>query len=361
MSGTSMDGIDAALIDFSQPQPHLLHHHSHPIPPDLRKKLLQLALNAAGINLDTLGEADTELGNLFADAALTLIKQSGLPATNIRAIGSHGQTIRHQPSGPQAFTLQIGDPNRIAYKTGITTVADFRRKDMAAGGQGAPLVPAFHNTVFRQDGEHRVILNIGGIANITVLPGDARPCFGFDTGPGNMLMDAWIQRHQQQNLDRNGDWAASSSADPQLVKQLLSDSFIHQRPPKSTGREHYHLDWLDAQLAQLPHIPAASVQASLCQFTARSIHSAIMKFAPETQRVIVCGGGVHNLHLMQHLSTLLHPVSVESSDFFGLQPDWVEATAFAWLAKQTLEHKPGNLPAVTGANREVLLGGIYLP
>lgn len=361
MSGTSMDGIDAALIDFSQTPPQLLHHHSHSIRPGLRAQLLQLAHNAAGINLDQLGAADAELGHLFAEAALTLIRQSGRQAASIRAIGSHGQTIRHQPAGPHSFTLQIGDPNRIAYLTGITTVADFRRKDMAAGGQGAPLVPAFHNTIFRVAGEHRVILNIGGIANITVLPGDAGPCSGFDTGPGNLLMDAWIQRHQQLTLDRDGAWAASANPEPKLVQQLLNDHFIHQSPPKSTGREHYHLEWLDTQLAQLPPIAPASVQASLCQFTARSIQSAIMKFAPATRRVLVCGGGVHNLHLMQQLTSLLNPVSVESSEHYGLHPDWVEATAFAWLAKQTLENKPGNLPAVTGAERPVILGAIYPP
>lgn len=361
MSGTSMDGIDAALVDFSQKQPQLLHFHSHHIPPDLRNKLMQLALNAPGINLDMLGEADAELGDLFAEAAISLITQNGLNTSDILAIGSHGQTIRHKPDGPHAFTMQIGDAHRIAYKTGITTVADFRRKDVAAGGQGAPLVPAFHNTVFRKTGEHRVILNIGGIANITVLPGDSGPCFGFDTGPGNMLMDAWIHRHQQQNFDRNGAWAASANANHQLVEQLLNDTFISLPPPKSTGREHYHLDWLDAQLAHWPRITPADVQASLCQFTARSIQFAIKKYAPESQRVIVCGGGVHNLQLMKQLEERLNPAIVESSEHYGLHPDWVEATAFAWLAKQTMENEPGNLPAVTGAAREVVLGCIYPP
>lgn len=359
MSGTSLDGIDAALIDFSQQQIKLLHHHSHRIPPELRKKLLQLALNEPGISLDLLGETDTELGDLFADAANTLLTQSGHTARDIRAIGSHGQTIRHQPAGKHPFTLQIGDPNRIAYKTGITTVADFRRKDMAAGGQGAPLVPAFHNTLFRKKNEHRVILNIGGIANITVLPGDGGSCSGFDTGPGNMLMDAWIQHHRQKSFDLNGEWAASADADPRLTEELMNDAFIHQSPPKSTGREHYHLNWLEQQLKKLPPINAASVQASLCLFTAQSIQHAIRKFVPETQRVMVCGGGVHNRQLMHHLNTLLKPAIVETTDQYGLHPDWVEATAFAWLAKQTLENKPGNLTAVTGAAREVILGGIY--
>lgn len=359
MSGTSLDGIDAALIDFSQKPIRLLHHHSHNIPPGLRNKLLQLALNESGISLDLLGTTDVELGELFADAVNTLLTQSGHTAKDIHAIGSHGQTIRHQPIGPHPFTLQIGDPSRIAYKTGITTVADFRRKDMAAGGQGAPLVPAFHNTLFRKVGEHRVILNIGGIANITALPGDAHPCFGFDTGPGNILMDAWIHLHQQKNFDRDGEWAASADVDPHLVKQLMHDAFIHQPPPKSTGREHYHLTWLNEQLTQLPPINAASVQASLCLFTAQSIQHAIKRFVPETQRVIVCGGGVHNRQLMRHLNELLQPVIVETTDQYGLHPDWVEAAAFAWLAKQTLENKPGNLTAVTGAAREVILGGIY--
>jgi anhydro-N-acetylmuramic acid kinase len=359
MSGTSMDGIDAALLDFSQNPIQLLQHHSHPIPPGLRSKILQLALNTPSINLDMLGETDAELGGLFADAANAVLAKSGYSARHICAIGSHGQTIRHQPGGQHPFTLQIGDPNHIAYKTGITTVADFRRKDMAAGGQGAPLVPAFHNTLFRKKGEHRIILNIGGIANITVLPGDAQPCSGFDTGPGNMLMDAWIQLHQQKHFDKNGNWAASSKASQHLVDQLMNDEYIHQLPPKSTGREHYHLDWLNEQLSQISSINAACVQASLCEFTARSIESAIKKFVPDTQRIIVCGGGIHNLQLMKNLNDLLQPVIIESSELHGLHPDWVEATAFAWLAKQTMENKPGNLTAVTGATREVVLGGIY--
>ena len=358
MSGTSMDGIDAALIDFDQNPIRVLAHHQHSIPDKLRKQLLQLALNNAP-DLDLLGAADAELGDLFATATNTLLQQHNFSARQIRAIGSHGQTIRHQPNGAHRFSMQIGDPNRIAYKTGITTVADFRRKDMAAGGQGAPLVPAFHNTLFRKAGEHRIILNIGGIANVTVLPSDNQPCFGFDTGPGNILMDAWIQQHLQQPYDKNGDWAASATANDALLQQLLSDDYLKRPHPKSTGREHYHLDWLQQQLKSFLNITAACVQASLCLFTAQSIHHAIKAAAPATNRIIVCGGGVHNHHLMQHLAALSQPVIVESSAEYGLHPDWVEATAFAWLAKQTLENLPGNLVAVTGAREPVILGGIY--
>lgn len=360
MSGTSMDGIDVALIDFGQNPIKVLAQHHHPIPAKLRESLLQLALNTAP-NLDMLGATDAELGDLFAEAANSLLQHNNYSAKQIRAIGSHGQTIRHQPGGAHPFTLQIADPNRIAYKTGITTVADFRRKDMAAGGQGAPLVPAFHNTLFRKAGEHRVVVNIGGIANITVLPGDDQPCFGFDTGPGNILMDAWIQQHLKQPYDQNGDWAASAAADDNFVTQLLTDDFLQLPPPKSTGREHYHLAWLHQQLKHLPTIAADRVQASLCQFTAQSIHLAITKAAPETKHLIVCGGGVHNKHLMRQLTVLFRQVTVESSAIYGLHPDWVEATAFAWLAKQTLENQPGNLTTVTGARRQVVLGGIYPP
>ena len=256
--------------------------------------------------------------------------------------------------------MQIGDANRIAFKTGITTVADFRRKDLAAGGEGAPLTPAFHKLAFSSNEEDRAVLNIGGISNITCLPSDNnQPCFGFDTGPGNMLMDSWTDKHHNQPYDKNGEWAASVAPDSGLVNLLLNDPFIQQSPPKSTGREHYNLGWLDKQLEQFPGLDAPTIQASLCAFTVQSIRLAIEKFTPGIKSLIVCGGGVHNLHLMHSLDSALPGIQVSSSEEYGLHPDWIEATAFAWLAKQTLEGRPGNLPEVTGASSPLVLGAIY--
>ena len=360
MSGTSMDGIDAALVEFNEDQFQLIEHHNHNIPAQLASTLQQLALNESSVNLDTLGEADAELGDIFSDAVNALLKKSNVEASTIKAIGSHGQTVRHCPKAKHAFSLQIGDANKIAYNTGITTVADFRRRDIAAGGEGAPLTPAFHNKIFRHANENRTVLNIGGIANVTFLAADKnKACIGFDTGPGNTLMDSWIKKHRQENFDLNGAWAASAQIDQQLVEQLMLDTFIHKAPPKSTGREHYNLRWLDEQLKTFGNIKADVVQASLCEFTAQSIRFSIEKYLPDTQTIIVCGGGAHNAHLMQRLNDLLPEIQIDTSDRHGLAADWVEAVAFAWLAKQTMEGKPGNLTDVTGADQKVILGAIY--
>lgn len=362
MSGTSMDGIDAALVEFNGKHIKLIASHSHHIPQALKEKLQILALDAPGASLDMLGEADTELGSVFADATNTLLKLANFRAEQITAIGSHGQTVRHRPDLKNSFSMQIGDANKISYLTGITTVADFRRKDMAAGGEGAPLAPRFHQQVFHSDDENRAILNIGGIANITYLPSQATSnSFGFDTGPGNTLMDAWIQKHRHKNYDNNGMWSASATADQQLVNHLMLDAFVNSKPPRSTGREHYNLNWLAQQLKNFSHLDAGQVQASLCQFTCNSIVHAIEEHLPETHSLIVCGGGVHNAHLMNQLSEKLARIRVTSSDDFGIHPDWVEAIAFAWLARQTINKKPGNLPMVTGARQETVLGAVYLP
>jgi len=362
MSGTSMDGIDAALVEFDNQHIKLISSHSHPIPKTLKTKLHQLSLDAPETSLDMLGEADAQLGLVFADAVKSLLNEANIKADKITAIGSHGQTIRHRPDLENSFSMQIGDANRISYNTGITTVTDFRRKDMAAGGEGAPLAPAFHQQVFYSENENRAILNIGGISNITFLPKDkTQRCFGFDTGPGNMLMDAWIQKHKNKSYDNNGMWAASSTPNQALVDSLMRDAFISASPPKSTGREHYHLDWLEQQLQKkYCNLDEIQVQASLCQFTSDSIIYAIEKFLPKIDTLIVCGGGVHNAHLMNHLAEKLIQTKVTSSDDYGVHPDWVEAIAFAWLAKQTIDKKPGNLPAVTGAKETTILGAIYL-
>ena len=360
MSGTSMDAIDAVLVDMVNDVPVLRHCHNVIIPSMLRSRLSAVVLGEH-TTLNQLSELDVRLGRLLADTALTLLQQSGISAKMVRAIGSHGQTIYHRPAGPFPTSMQLGDPNIIAERTGITTVADFRRRDIAAGGQGAPLVPAFHEAVFRLNDRNRVIINIGGIANITILP--ANPLLnisGFDTGPGNTLMDGWIKKHQRKNKDVCGRWAASGEVDEDLLNRLLKDPYFRKIPPKSTGREYFNLSWLDKMLKRHKHrTPAKHIQATLCELTARSISDAIHKYAPDTDEVLVCGGGVHNLALMLRLQILMGTIRVVSTEEFNTDPDYVEAIAFAWLAKQSLEHRIGNIPSVTGANHGVILGGIF--
>jgi anhydro-N-acetylmuramic acid kinase len=362
MSGTSLDAIDAVLVDLASPTPRQIAVHSHPLPSVLRTQLLTLCHGGTVDELRLTAELDVRLGRLFAEAALALLQQAATPASAVRAIGSHGQTVRHEPDGDTPFSVQIGDPNVIAQLTGITTVADFRRRDIAAGGQGAPLVPAFHAAALRSADEDRVVLNIGGMANITVLPRDPQQAVtGFDTGPGNVLMDAWAARHLGTPQDDEGHWAGSAPRQEPLLAALLSDGYFQRPPPKSTGRELFNMDWLEARLAQLDiETEPAQVQASLVALTAQSCAIAIQHYAQHTQRVLVCGGGVHNVTLMQQLTDALPGMRVASTQTLGLDPDWVEALAFAWLAKQTLEGKPGNLPSVTGAKASVVLGGIYL-
>ncbi len=359
MSGTSLDGIDAVLVDLEDRAPRLQATHQAPLPEALRGRIE--ALMGGAHTLSELGELDRILGELCADTVLRLLDRASTPAQAIQAIGSHGQTLYHQPRGTPPFTLQIGDPNVIAERTGITTVADLRRRDMAAGGEGAPLVPAFHAAALHSASEDRVILNVGGIANITVLAADpARPVTGFDTGPGNTLMDAWIRRHLNETFDRDGRWAAQGKAHAGLVRHMLNAPYFAAPPPKSTGREDFHLEWLEAQLRALDRtLSPQDIQASLLELTAQSIAQAISAQLPISPRVLVCGGGTHNRALMSRLQALLPGARVQSTAALGLDPDWVEATAFAWLAQQTLKGAPGNLPSVTGARRAVVLGGIY--
>ena len=372
MSGTSLDAIDAALVDFSNNTPTLVQALNYPLSPELRQAI-QILCTPGDNEIDQLGCVDIQLGTTLADAVQQLLKESGIGAQQICAIGSHGQTIRHRPDleKGQHFTLQIGDPNTLAELTGITTIADFRRRDMAAGGQGAPLAPAFHAAMFRSDSQTRVILNIGGMANVTLLAAqlpaqlpthsnaaEPTPVIGFDTGPGNVLMDAWIQRHQQQAYDKEGQWAASGTVNSALLETLLQDTFFPRSPPKSTGREHFNLEWLDTQLARFGQpIDPADVQATLSELTARSVRNAVAGFTPDN--LVVCGGGARNTDLMRRLRDKFSAGSVITSDELGLPAEWVEAVAFAWLARESLAHRPGNLPAVTGARRPVVLGGIY--
>lgn len=361
LSGTSVDGIDAALVRFS-PAPALVAAHSLKFPEDLRQDLLALGVPGAN-EIDRLGQADVRLGRLFAQAVNELLRQAGVAPGEIAAIGSHGQTIRHRPSLAAPFTLQIGDPNLIAADTGIPVVADFRRKDVALGGQGAPLVPAFHDAVFRQPGSDRVIVNIGGIANVTVLSGHAaRPVLGFDTGPGNTLLDGWCRRCLNEPMDRNGAFAASGRPHAGLLAALLADPYFNQAPPKSTGPEYFSAGWLQGHLAAAGNPAPADVQATLLGLTARSIADAIRQLPGlERPAVYVCGGGAHNGALMQALQADLPGSTVATTDALGLPVDWIEAMAFAWLARQRLHEKPGNSPFVTGASRPAVLGGLWLP
>ena len=356
MSGTSADGINAALVDFSEATPKLIHSHYCPFPPTIRQTIL--ALYQPGANeIKRMGELDITLGKIFANTANLLLQESNTPAKNIRAIGSHGQTVRHYPDNH--FTLQIGDPNIIAATTGITTIADFRRRDIAHGGQGAPLVPAFHHAVFGRAPKNRVIINIGGISNITLLSEDPKqPLLGFDTGPGNALLDDWIEQHRQQPYDKHGAWAAQGNSHSALLKTLLSDSFFQRPPPKSAGREYFNLAWLENYLPD--SISPVDVQATLAALTAHSIIDAIKQYFSEGE-LFVCGGGIHNLFLIDQLKNYADAslFSLHSTQELGVDPDFVEAIAFAWLAKQTLIGHTGNIPAVTGAGQPAILGGIY--
>jgi anhydro-N-acetylmuramic acid kinase len=361
MSGTSVDSIDAALVSISADgKPVLIASHAHPIPPAMRGEI-QALMRAGANEIERLGELDMALGDLFAEAANAVIQQAGLDKKNIRAIGSHGQTLRHRPRAAHPFTLQVGNPSVIAERTGITTVADFRARDIAAGGQGAPLVPAFHRQLFHSTQHNRVILNIGGIANVTYLPADAsQPVSGFDTGPGNTLLDRWMGHHNARDCDDAGQWAASGKSSKALLEQLLTDPYFAASPPKSTGREHFNLEWLDNHLKKISSVSsAADVQATLLQLTALTIAEAVRRFLPKTGEVFVCGGGAHNRELMAALARNFADIPVATTETLGLHPDWVEGVAFAWLAHQTLEGRPGNIPSVTGARREVILGGIY--
>lgn len=357
MSGTSADGIDAALVDFSEAAPKVIATHYLPYPLALREKIHGLCQPGEN-EIHRFGELDILLGKEFAQAANYLLKQQSLTPSSIKAIGSHGQTIRHYPNHPYQFTVQIGDPNTIAAETNITTVADFRRKDMALGGQGAPLVPAFHQSILATDKCHRAIVNIGGIANVTFLqPANPGHVIGFDTGPGNTLLDAWIHLHEKAAHDENGDWGASGKVDIDLLSQLLSDAYFQLAPPKSTGREYFNLKWLEKHLSK--KILTIDVQATLVELTALSIITAIKQHMPNGE-ILICGGGAHNRFLMTRINELAKPnLRVDTTQKYGIDPDWVEAVAFAWLAKQTLERQPGNLPSVTGAKQAAILGGIY--
>ncbi len=356
MSGTSLDGVDAVIVRFA-PKLDVAFSRTYALPAALVKNLLSLSQTEAQIHLDALGRLDSELGQCFASIVNQCLQDAGIGADKITAIGSHGQTLRHAPHGNHPFTMQLGDANIIAEQCGIDTVADFRRRDVAAGGQGAPLVPAFHASVFSSADEARAILNIGGIANLTLLPrtGIVR---GFDSGPGNGMMDAWCQLHRDQNYDHDGEFAASGKINEKLLQRCLDDRWFKLLPPKSTGRDQFNIDWLQSKMQGLI-VPAEDVQATLTMLTAHVIVDILLMEMPECDRVSVCGGGSHNPVLMKHLQTLLPGICVDTTANHGLNPDYVEATAFAWLAKEALAKRSGNLPAVTGAKGLRVLGVLY--
>ena len=362
MSGTSLDGVDVVLVDLSPAYPNLIHSLCLPYPAELKAELALLAQPGAN-EIERLGLAEADLAHCYANAVQLLLQQSGIDRSRIRAIGCHGQTIRHRPNARQPFSYQIGDQHRLAMLTQIPVIADFRRKDIAYGGQGAPLVPAFHQAIFASQEQGRCILNIGGIANITLLL-PHQPVQGFDTGPGNCLLDNWMELQQGKAYDANGAYAASGQLDAALLGLLLSDPYFHQTGPKSTGREYFQLNWLQQQLQQIQaatgKMPApADVQRTLSRFTAGTIALAVSRFV--VSEVYVCGGGAHNAMLLQDLAELLPQCQIKTTASLGIHPDWVEAMAFAWLAYAFEQQIPGNVPAVTGASQPLVLGVRYTP
>ena len=360
MSGTSMDGVDGVLADFSTAaRPRVLAHAFRPMPEALVRELL--SLNSPGANeLHRAALAANALVRLYAQVVHDLLESGQLSTQAITAISAHGQTVRHQPQlhDGTGYTLQLNNPALLAELTGIDVVADFRSRDVAAGGQGAPLVPAFHRGLFGRPDETVVVLNIGGISNLSVLHPDGR-VQGWDCGPGNALMDHWCLQHTGQPFDRNGAWAASGAVIPELLKSLLEENYLHQAPPKSTGRDLFNPLWLQDRLNSFGPLSAVDVQATLTTFTAQACIQDVQQHAASAKQLIVCGGGALNLHLMELLQQGLTGATVLNSEALGLPPLQVEAAAFAWLAHQYMQRETGSLPSVTGAQGARVLGALY--
>jgi len=358
MSGTSLDSIDVVIASIENNQCNIIKKHQYDFPLELIQQITKIC--TPGDNeIDQLGCLDNQLGELYADAVNETLTLASLKADQITAIGCHGQTIRHRPEKQSPFTMQIGNPNIICDRTNITTVADFRRADMAAGGQGAPLVPAFHAAMFTKSDTKRVVLNLGGIANISILANATNNgVSGFDTGPANILMNCWILENQNKTYDENGNWASSVDHDESLLRQMLSDPYFSLPAPKSTGREYFNLGWIQEHLINHPKLDPAVIQSTLCELSVTTIKDAINNSVDSIDQLITCGGGTQNKHLIARLQASID-CDVFSSAELGIDPDYIEALAFAWLAKQTLEHKPGNIPSVTGARKNKILGAIY--
>lgn len=354
MSGTSLDGVDAVLTQISENGGIRVRAHARrPFADDLRAELLALCVPGAN-EIDRAAQAGNRLAGLYAEAVRAVLDSAAVEGQAVRAIGCHGQTVRHRPE--LGYTVQIGNPALLAELTAITVVADFRSRDVAAGGEGAPLVPAFHSRVFGTREEDRVVVNLGGIANVTLLARDGS-VRGFDTGPGNCLLDLWIQRERGKRFDANGSWASGAVPDPRLLERFLDEPFFGRQPPKSTGRELFNERWLEGRL--VAGLPAQVVQATLLELTALSATRAILAHAPSATRVILCGGGARNDALRRRLAMLLAPRAVETSEAWGMSPDQVEATAFAWLASRALAAQPVEMSAITGARGARVLGAIY--
>jgi anhydro-N-acetylmuramic acid kinase len=358
MSGTSMDGIDAALLEIAPAGMRVRTAVARTWPTALQARLRRAAEAPEQIGLTEYGQLDTEVGLEFAQAAEQLLQHAAVPTAAVRAIGSHGQTLLHRPDGPSAFTLQIGDPNIIAERLGIDVVADFRRRDLAAGGEGAPLMPAFHAAAFGAVGQVRAVVNIGGIANVTLLSADGG-VIGFDTGPGNCLLDAGARSHLGQPHDAAGAWSATGAVDPELLQRLLAEPYFARQPPKSTGRETFSDAWLQLAIAGRS-LPPVTVQATLAELTAVTIADALRDRSGQgLQSLYVCGGGAFNIDLLHRLARALPDTRVATTADCGIAPEHVEAAGFAWLAHRYLEGEPGNLPSVTGARHAVPLGALY--
>ena len=358
LSGTSRDGVDTVLVNFSRGSMSILHANCVPYPPAIRQKLDQLLETGKRPGSDETSLLDETLGRFFARTAQNLVREAGMEMRDIRAIGSHGQNVWHEPWGEDPVSIQLGRPDLIAKNTSTTAVGNFRSADVQAGGQGAPLAPLLHLGLFHNKQEDRAILNIGGIANLTILPAKGGVT-GYDCGPGNCLMDAWTLRHLQKDFDDNGRWASKGKVDTDLLERLLKDPYFSQPPPKSTGLEHFNLTWLDEMLANTS-LQEVDVQATLAELTAVSIANSL-KGSGEPKRLLVCGGGAHNAFLMRRLAAALPDVIVETTARYGIDPDWVEGLLFAWLARERLNNRPQNTPPITGAHNPVLLGDVHSP
>ena len=358
LSGTSRDGIDTVLVNFSRGSMSILHANCVPYPPAIRQKLDQLLETGKRPTTDETSLLDETLGRFFARTAQNLVREAGMEMRDIRAIGSHGQNVWHEPSGKNPVSIQLGRPDLIAKNTNTTTVGNFRNADVQAGGQGAPLAPLLHQEIFHNEKEDRAVLNIGGISNLTILPAKGGVA-GYDCGPGNCLMDAWTRRHLQKDYDDNGRWASRGKIDPALLESMLQEPYFNLPPPKSTGLEHFNISWLDRMLGD-SRLQEPDVQTTLAELTALSVANSLQGSGMPA-RLLVCGGGVHNAFLMRRLAAVLPDVIVETTGRYGADPDWVEGLLFAWLARERLNEQTQNTAPITGATRPVLLGDVHEP
>ncbi|PWK45402.1 anhydro-N-acetylmuramic acid kinase [Pleionea mediterranea] len=363
ISGTSADGIDAILVELAEHSVVTLAAETFAYPDDVRQEILSISQPAADHGeqrIDRLGHLDHQVGSLFADAAKTLCAKANVDISKVSAIGSHGQTVRHRPQGSHHFTLQIGDANVIAFETGVTTVSDFRRMDIAAGGQGAPLVPLFHQWLLGESDKNRAILNLGGIANLSWLPKHKGQVIGFDTGPANALCDYWIQQQLAKNYDKQGEWAKSGTVSEELLKHMMADPYFLMSAPKSTGREYFDAKWLEQKLKGADPIAAEDTQATLVELTARTVTDHIQRLPAQCDELLVCGGGYHNDFLMARIAQHLpNQTKIQPLNALGVDSDFIEAATFAWLAKQRCERQPQNYTSITGASRPVIMGALY--